>query len=102
MELHEPVSQQLGPIDTSLAYLATRSWWLPFRAGRRDVPLIDDALCIGHFCRWLEEQLIVIQDVTTSHLDAYLVALAPLRPALRPAYEARAKALLSFFAESTT
>jgi hypothetical protein len=102
MELRYPIAEPLGSISSSLAYLAEQNWWRPFRAGRRDVPLVDDALCVGHLCRWSEEHRVAIQDITERQFDAYLAALAPLRPALRPAYEQAARALVSFFVEPTT
>jgi hypothetical protein len=91
-----------GSIQSSLAYLQRQRWWRKFRAGRRHVPLLDDALWLGHYCRWLHEHHVAIEACTSVQLDAYLATLTSFRPGPRAACERTVQALMAFVSEPST
>jgi hypothetical protein len=85
-----------GSIQGSLAYLELHDWWHDFRSGRREVQLLDDALWVGHFCRWLQQQRVAVEACTPAVLDAYLATLASFRTGPHLACERTVTALLTF------
>jgi hypothetical protein len=93
------VRTEPGSIESSLVYLQCQQWWRRFREGRRDVPLLDDALWVGHFCRWLLQQHLKIEACTRSQLNEYLATLSSFRPGPRAACQRTTTALIAFLSD---
>jgi hypothetical protein len=89
----------LGSIDGSIAYLEQQTWWRAFREDRRAAAQqIDDALWVGHFCRWLERRRTALDRCTATDLHAYLTSIATFRPGPRAACQRTVTALVEFLA----
>jgi hypothetical protein len=89
----------LGSIDGSIAYLEQQTWWRAFREARlTSAQQIDDALWVGHFCRWLERRRTALDRCTPTDLHAYLTSIASFRPGPRAACQRTVTALVDFLA----